>query len=398
MENVSIAASRVKRFMHQNGINKAVESHREKLEEVYKKYRDYSEAIETGKEITGHTKDRKTITVALTSAKRKEFQAFTNNKDNKRKYEEYVALKDVRIRFNKNVEDVLAVVLNETLTQLLTFAMDNAVLQNEHKINSLRNHGFENCQLHVLFAGLPTWNRCDDNNNNEEGDDVEDNHSFCTYIAKLFTVLKATDAKYSSLKMSKSLKDFCSNLCVEFVVSVSRSCEFAAEFNNKKTVAEETVKLAIKSLFTLRSSVEDVVSFESRTVTVTENDKNVKRTELHAVKTSRFTDGVYEELEKTVNYFLGKSDERGTLRVAPAVVLPEAAPKLAEAATKKTLLKEAPARKPRATPKNKETTPTKSAAKQTTNTVVNAAAPKKTVKPSPKATTVKTAPAQTVRT
>lgn len=203
-----IPSARVRTILS-NFINSEINKQIDLLKPTYKEYKKIKDPLDAnaekeldkeGNPVLDDKKQPKMI--ELTKERREELQKQLDaNKNNFQQVErKYKALTEARTRFSDNVSDTLAVVIEETLKNLILSAMDKCVENGDSMIHMeyLHHEDIKNLNVYPLIKNLKSWQnpptiekhsgkKVKKEDNDDENSD--DNRSFVNYIEKMTTEL-----------------------------------------------------------------------------------------------------------------------------------------------------------------------------------------------------------------
>lgn len=347
--NVDIANPRIKRHMNANNINRVIDS------ELAKWQNDFSTFQSEGKEDSERTNDFERRIEALRSERR---------------------------HISADASRILSVVCNEMVRQLLCHGMDQ--LKDGHglvTIKHLHTPGFENLGTYPLFRTLKSWasqettiriteqlaardteiarltkelNRANkrlgkdaveaaEDEEDVEGaaEEVDDENSnvvnFRTYVGHLYTRLKQ-DAKYENARCANKVREYLSDIIVEFLDRVSPMFSIMLAMTRTHTVSDRVVMSVLQMLLTDGQTVDETFAFRETKVDHPDDRKKTKKdgprrqipgymmVREFGFKDDRFAP-INELVEEKLGLFTEYSTKHKRTKAAPGEGKKEAAPK-----------------------------------------------------------------------
>jgi len=364
---IDIAQPRIKRHINANNINRVIDS------ELAKWQGDFSDFQEAG------TKDDE------------------RTNDFERRIE---ALRSERRHISASASRILSVVCNDMVRQLLCHGMDQ--LKDGHglvTIKHLHTPGFEKLGAYPLFRTLQSWasqettiriteqmaardteiarltkelNRAnkrlgkdadagaaeeEDEDMEDAAEEVDDEDSnvvnFRTYVGHLYNRLKQ-DPKYAPARCANKVREYLSDLIVEFLDRVSPMFSIMLATNRTHTVSDRVVLSVLQMLLTDGQTVEETFAFRETKVDHPDDRKKTKKDGprrqipgFMMVRTFGFEDDRFAPfstlIEEKLDLFSEYSTKHKRTKAAPGEGKKEAAKPKAKTA----------ANKPKATPKGK---------------------------------------------
>lgn len=361
-----IPSARV-RTIFSNVINSNVNKRIDALKPKYKEYKKIREALDSGKEKKLDSEGKVIMSedgkepqfVDLSKERREELQKQLDaNKNEFQNVErEYKALTEARTRFSDNVSDTLAIIIEETLKNLLLSAMDKCVENNDSMIHMeyLHHEDIKNLNVYPLIQNLKSWQNPPAvekqsgkkaKKEENETDNSAEHRSFVNYIEKMTTelarpaikdpkgnvkyevkivhpkkegeeakdkkikcVMKDKSGKYSKVRCEGPIKSYLNVLMLELIERLSPLVHQQLMTKKIKTINKSVILDVVK--FILLDGKEFEIDVEYSEPTVLDpnfkpdpNNPNAKPPKVKvgiAEKIIRYADNYYEELKAVID-------------------------------------------------------------------------------------------------
>lgn len=189
-------------------------------------------------------------------------------------------LSETRVRIGKNAPKVLSKILTKMVEDILRRVMDNAVVfekkvtKNRHMFLNQKTKEYtyspEDMELYPLFQASNVLSDALDeiatsyhnfeseSESDEKKEEMPDQSNlkneetskkiFAAYVDKIYKNIKASDAKYAELRISKKLKHFLSDLCNEVINRLCVICGVLIGFTKVKTISKSIVLISVEIL------------------------------------------------------------------------------------------------------------------------------------------------------
>lgn len=280
---INLSVSRVRKYVDKCNVNQDVESACVELREMVRLQNEgntvdrntlsestqqlvnkaYSDIYDVRLQKYNNLRDRLGLSKSATDKKRlKEMEAFPKKENTIAENIDYVS--KLRCRFSNDASVVLSSVLDYVVQDLVRTAMVNArslgkaIIQVNHIIQSRLD-----ISMYPLVSNLRVVQQAINNRDlKEDTEDVveeekteaqDDNGSTFEFYINLIcksvkAALVAEDENYTSIRISKNIRKFCSDIVIQLIERVSPLIKLYAQTARVKTINDDVMKFIFKFL------------------------------------------------------------------------------------------------------------------------------------------------------